>query len=428
MSLTERGFFMRRVCSGFFLCALTWFLAGCGQLSPSIGSMSKAYQAVIERTERDSTLLNIVRASKSYPLSFVTIPSITGSGSAVETVGLTGNLIATTPNSAIGFISPTVGSGYAPALSLSLSSGFTFTQSSLDNAAFAKAFGAVVPLEMVQTALSQALAVADGSGPVELVLSLLIDSIEVTDSAGRTRVLRNNPLFNGYPDFQNELRQMIHLGLKVEHLSREVPFGGPMSGTQINEMMFKFFDAQDNKKLSVRRTSKMGREDGFQVYQAVSTSRFCFNRSEHAAEATRIYGARAVCDDPVDSKELLTSAKKSTTTQQVAIKVRSAREIFLFLGNVLAAQQLDPPVYSSIRGRDGSKTNDTNTTDIPILIVKKNQRSINPFVETEYEGDIYTIPSENAGLSTKTLSLLQNLLMVAKVPGAIPAAPSVLIK
>ena len=419
---------MRRVCSGFFLCALTWVLAGCGQLSPSIGSMSKAYQAVVERTERDSTLLNIIRASKSYPLSFVTIPSITGSGSAVETVGLTGNLIATTPNSAIGFISPTVGSGYAPALSISLSSGFTFTQSSLDNSVFVKAFGATVPLEMIRTALAQALAAAEGSGPVELVLSLLIDSIEVTDSAGSTRVLRNNPLFNGYLDFQNELRQMIRLGLTVEQLSREVPFGGPMSGAQINEMMFKFFDAQDNKKLSVRRISQMGREDGFQVYQAVSTSRFCFNRSEHVAEAMRMYGARAVCDDPIDSKEMLTSAKKSMTTQQVAIKVRSAREIFIFLGNVLAAQQLDPPVYSSIRGRDGSKTNYTNTTDIPILIVKKNQRSLNPFIETEYEGDSYTIPSENAGLSTRTISLLQNFLMVAKVPGAIPAAPSVLIK
>lgn len=419
---------MRRICSGFFLFAFTWILAGCGQLTPSIGTMSKAYQTVIERTERDSTLLNIVRASKSYPLNFVTIPSITGSGSAVETVGLTGNLIATTPSSAIGFISPGIGSGYTPGLSIALSSGFTFTQSSLDNAAFAKAFGATLPLDMVQTALAQAQAVAEGSGPEELVLSLLIDSIELTDSAGRTRILRNNPLFNGYLDFQNELRQMIHLGLKVENFSREVPFGGPMSGTQINEIMFKFFDAQNNMKLSVRRTSKMGREDDFQVYQEVHTSRFCFNRTEHSAQATRLYGAQAVCHDPTDTKDLLTRTKKTMTSQQVVMKVRSVREIFIFLGNVLAAQQLDPPIYSSVLGRDGSRTNDQKTTHIPILVVKKNQRLLKPFVETEYEGDTYTIPSENAGLSTKTVSMLQNFLMVTKVPGAIPAAPSLLIK
>jgi hypothetical protein len=221
---------------------------------------------------------------------------------------------------------------------------------------------------------------------------------------------------------------MIHLGLKVENFSREVPFGGPMSGTQINEIMFKFFDAQNNMKLSVRRTSKMGREDDFQVYQEVHTSRFCFNRTEHSAQATRLYGAQAVCHDPTDTKDLLTRTKKTMTSQQVVMKVRSVREIFIFLGNVLAAQQLDPPIYSSVLGRDGSRTNDQKTTHIPILVVKKNQRLLKPFVETEYEGDTYTIPSENAGLSTKTVSMLQNFLMVTKVPGAIPAAPSLLIK
>ena len=428
MSPTNRSFFIRRICAGLFLFALTWVLVGCGQLSPNISSMSKAYQTVIEQSERDSALLNIVRASKSYPLSFVTIPSITGSGSAVETVGLTGNLIATTPNSAVGFISPTTGSAYTPGLSIALSRGFTFTQSSMDNAAFAKAFGTSVPLEMIKTTLVQALAAAEGSGPVELMLSLLIDSIELTDSAGRTRLLRNNPLFNGYLAFQNELRQMIHLGLTVEIVSQDLPFGGPMSGTQMNDIMFKFFDAQDNKKLSVRRISKAGREDGFQLYQAVNTSRFCFERTERLAEATRTYGAQAVCNNPINSKGLITSTKQSTTAQQVVINIRSAREIFIFLGKVLAAQHLDPPIYAGVLGNYGSGGNNQNAKEAPMLIVNKNQRSSKPFVETEYEGDIYTIPSENAGLSAVTMTLLQSVVTAAKVPGAIPAVPSVLIK
>lgn len=75
-------------------------LSGCGSLNKSsFRSMSTAYRELVEEYTNDSLLINVVRSSQDMPLSFLDIPSVTGSGSVSPGVsaGMTG--LSAQPNS-----------------------------------------------------------------------------------------------------------------------------------------------------------------------------------------------------------------------------------------------------------------------------------------------------------------------------------------
>jgi hypothetical protein len=46
----------------------------------------------------------------------------------------------------------------------------------------------------------------------------------------------------------------------------------------------------------------------------------------------------------------------------------------------------------------------------------------------EYDGDSYIIPAENNGYSALVIDVLSQFLNLNKIPGSIPASPSVLVK
>ena len=158
---------------------LSMMLGGCASVSPDFSDMSQSYQKSIEKYQNNNFLLNIVRSSKEMPLSFIDIPSVIGTGNITETAGLSGLIYSASPGSGLSGVFSAAGSNVAasytyPSLSLSLGRSFNFTQSSLANAQFQKEFLSIIPIETINFFARHHI-------PPELIFSLTIDSIEVSN-------------------------------------------------------------------------------------------------------------------------------------------------------------------------------------------------------------------------------------------------------
>lgn len=65
----------------------------------------------------------------------------------------------------------------------------------------------------------------------------------------------------------------------------------------------------------------------------------------------------------------------------------------------------------------------------PLLIVKENpETDIDSLVSMDYLGNRYVIPKYNSGFSREVLTILAQIVTLAKVSGSIPASPGVLIQ
>jgi hypothetical protein len=87
----------------FFLFCLVpvAMLQGCSVPGPNFTDMSQSYQSWLESYNGNSLLLNVVRASKHRPVSFLAIPSITGSGSLTEAGTIGANVLSNVPSSSV---------------------------------------------------------------------------------------------------------------------------------------------------------------------------------------------------------------------------------------------------------------------------------------------------------------------------------------
>ena len=65
-----------------------------------------------------------------------------------------------------------------------------------------------------------------------------------------------------------------------------------------------------------------------------------------------------------------------------------------------------------------------------MFVVEKNQGALasKPLISIDYAGDSYTVPASDENFSKEVIVILSQILSLAKVAGAIPASPAVLIK
>lgn len=421
---------MGKVSKAFAVSILPWALGGCGQLSPSFDDMSKTYQTALDKYDRSGLLLNVVRASKKLPLSFLSIPSITGTGSIGETAGVSANVVSAVPAAASGFLSPASGTYYTPTIGISLNRSFTFTQSSMDNAVFQKSFISEIPLTTIN-------AVANlPDNKRELIYSLIIDRLLVVEPNGATKRLINSPLEPEYEDFQNKLHELVEMGLSTEMLEYAEAVGTPMTASQVNDIMFKYLDVKDEKQLSMHEAiDPHSNKKIYQMYQSIKKARFCFEKTRHTKFVSAKYGPELICRDKLDTKTEDISAtinpkQTDKNEHELGITIRSTAGIFTYLGNVLNSQASSEPKIPMLWSKETIKDGKTipSQKDTPILIIQKNRPAGRIFAEIDFEGDSYYIPTENAGHSTQVMSLLTGIIALNKVPGAIPQSPTVLIK
>lgn len=413
-------------------------LTSCSSVSPDFSDMSQTYQKAIEKYQNNNLLLNVVRSSKSMPLSFLDIPNVIGTGSISETAGLSGLFISAQPSSLGGLFSAagaTVGaSSLSPSLGLSLGRSFNFTQSSLQNAQFEKEFLSTIPVETIHF-------FAKNHIPRELVFSLTVAGIEVQTPDGNATVLYNNPTSADFPKFQAYLRRLIDYGLSTEILSVDTPMGPAMDvkklGPAIAGTILEYVRAKKAEQVDFKPVSDKT-PDMYQFSQQSKVARICFLPTKNTKEVIEEFGESMFCQNPLGTKQQKKETLGVTGTlnpniskTSLAFQIRSNRDIYQYLGQALLAQQQQNPRMTYLQTPTMSQLGQKQPEDlmVPLIVINKNP----PFGSKslafiEYDGDIYSIPSENNGYSAMVVDVLSQFLNLNKIPGSIPASPAVLVK
>jgi hypothetical protein len=418
---------MRKFCL-LGMAAVVAVLSGCGSTnSTTFRSMSAAYREVVEAYSNDNILINVVRASQKMPVSFLDIPSIMGTGNVSANAGVTAtaNSISTMSNT----VTPNVG--------LTVSGGYTFTQSSLDNATFMKPFLSAIQPEIVGY-LS-----ANQAAPKSVLYSLVIDSIDVvTDKKDVIASFVNDPSKEDYLSFQRVLYVLVAAGLSVEPTFMKVPQSPVMDEATMRASM-GMFTAALASGITVDEIATPGRPKRYQLVRLLPQFRMCLNRTDGqilfgdslaaSMYCTQTFKARAPSRTATELGKLLSGLGSQTYKDlSISIKLRSTRNVFDFLGQIVSMQDSEKPTIVKIFNPEALEAKPNSTVEdfppVPLFIVHKNQRLANTLTALEYRGATYSIPDDSNSFSREVMVLLSQLLTLNKIAGSIPPSPSVLVK
>jgi hypothetical protein len=398
-------------------------LAGCSIPNPKMDDMAAEYQGTIEQYNFNNILLNIVRGSNNLPLSFLDIPSIIGTGnfsagtgaSSFTAANLSGSIINGSTSSLM--LNP----------SITVSNSFNYTQSSLDNAAFQNGFNGVIPLTTVNFFKTSNM-------PPELVISLLVNSIDLVSADGQVEKVINSPGLDSFPKFQAIAKLMVKYGLTTQITNAEIPNGPKLTEAQATTTLNALIASKELGKLQMKYFPGSGKEKPY--YQLVTVTQMatmCLAETPYVQEIISKYGDQYFCAKPVanpsdQSKHLGIS---STNTPEkgktsIAINIRSNRDIYQYLGQILKIQTTNPNIQVVV---DPSYiVQGTVGKPLPIIVVKKNESVSKPLAKISYRGDTYVIPSEDNGYTALVINMMAQLLNLNKVSGSIPPSPAVLVK
>lgn len=416
-------------------------LSGCGMTgSTSFRDMSTAYREVLEDYGNDNILLNIVRTSESMPVSFLDMPNVIGSGSIAAGGSVGATIISANPATVPGFFSGALGSSVAPSATLSASSAFNFTQSSLDNSSFMTAFLSELKPEAIQSLTNNTI------GPKSILYTLAIDSLELRNSSNKT-VARfvNDPFSPEYPKFQEALYRLIKGGLGTEVTMQQIPLSAPMSMETVNQNMRAMVEAYAQPGVMLLPATLPNGKAGYALNRIMPAARMCLNRQPDQEEFQDKFTSGAFCaigvpGAPMGSVSTAPSPEQKTADKNketLVIKLRSTRNIFDFLGALTILQQGANPKYVTIKtsgelgvatATDLSAAQSADNGAMPLFVINKNKSfGGRTLASVNYRGNSYSIPDENSGASRQVIVLLSQILTLNKVPGSIPASPAVLI-
>lgn len=406
-----------------FILATT--LSGCASIDPDFKEMSSAYSIIVEKYNNDNVLLNIVRASKSMPLGFLDIPSVIGTGSVSTSAGLSASIFSANPASVTGLFSAGTAvagtaSSYSPSTSLSLNRSFNFTQSSLDNAQFMRGFLTELTPDTIHFFTKRHI-------PTELLYTMVIESIEAVRPDGEKQVYDNNPLLPSYPEFQQLLYGLIDLGLSSETVIQKINFGPPMDGAELYKTIAPIVNL--SKDGFLLETVKIDGKDRYQITKTLPVARICFKQNKFSATVESLYSGSIFCAAPGVTPNSNAAKLKGTNDKKTTliINIRSTRNVFDFLGQVLNAQLNQKDPYVVMLRPTGPYTQGADVS-LPMLKILKDSGNSPASAAITYDGNSYAIPKNEAGYSNMVLDILSQLLTLNKIPGSIPASPAVLIR
>jgi hypothetical protein len=412
---------------------LTALLTGCAGMtgSTSFSAMSSAYREVLEQYGNDNILLNVVRSSKSMPVSFLDMPSVVGSGNVSNSANLNLSIAAKNPGSLPGFFSAAPGSGSSTGASLSVSNSFNFTQSSLDNSNFMVSFLSDMKPEVVAN-------LYNSQSNRSVIFSLVIESIELHDPSGAIASrFENNPYSPDYEKFQLALYSLVRGGLDVEQTVASMPLSAPMDAAEVNRNLMAIAAATAIPGTVLMPAQLANGTPGFQLAKMAPSAQICLSKV-YADEILPFKlnpssYCKSILGGGVSKTE--TDTKVSTDDRParlLVLKLRSVSNVFEFLGAVVNLQNQEKPVYVKIVpdiALDPKATKEEILSKAtPLLLVNKGAPKGVPVASVKYQGEEYSIPKDSLGYSNQVLVLVSQMLTLTKVPGSIPLSPAVLLK
>ena len=404
-----------------------WFVAllgGCSStLTPEFGQMSSKYANTLEQYQINMIFQNIIRSADNRPVSFLDMPTINGSGSIGVSPSVSGlfsggaipyNASYNAIQGGLSYVTPSAG--------LTLNNTFNFTQSSLDNALFWKGYLNELPVETVKYFEHNHI-------PKEVFLSLVVDEIQIIQPNGNTQTFINNPLRPDYPEFLKQLYTLIDEGVGATLVPTIQEIGPPMSlehfRPKFGEKGLEFLKASGITLRKVDGSQKYM----FQPIQMSKQYKLCIATNKYENYIAQQYVKGLYCQETL-AEEIRKQDPVKLKQPRLNIRIRSTNNVFEFLGQVVKAQLSEKPylvTLSPTATTFNSKTDKLN--QYALLVVDKDKPTKKPFAAIEgLDGDVYSIPSENNGYSALSIKLLAQLMSLQKIPGSIPASPSVLLK
>lgn len=424
--------FTNKILISSLLC--TTILSGCAGLtgSTSFGAMSSAYREVLEQYSNDNILLNVVRSAKSMPVSFLDMPSVMGSGNVSNGANLNLSLLATDPGSLSGFLSPALGSGSATGASLSVSNSFNFTQSSLDNSNFMVSFLTNMRPDVIANLTNSQ------SSSKSVLYSLAIESFEWQDTSGAvSHKFVNDPFSPDFENFQLALYTLVRGGLDVEQSVSAMPISTPMDASEVNKNLMAIAAATAQPGVMLVPIPLPNGLSGFQLVKMAPNARLCVREEQADVLLPVKLSASSYCKTILEKVAPGGNTTKSQSsdnrpTGSLIIKLRSARNVFDFLGAVVNLQNQDVPKYVKVVGDSYLDPKATKEQILakgtPLFLVTKGPVKGVPLATVKYQGEDYSIPKDSNSYSNQVLVLVSQMLTLTKVPGSIPLSPAVLVR
>jgi hypothetical protein len=167
----------------------------------------------------------------------------------------------------------------------------------------------------------------------------------------------------------------------------------------------------------------------FQPIQVSKTYKICINTNQYQNFVREEFGDAIFCQETL-AQELKKPSPLKESQPKVEIRIRSTNNIFEFLGQVVKAQLADPPYMLTLPPTATTfNSNKKTLNEYALLVVDKDKPQPRPFSSIEgLDGSVYSIPSQNNGYSPLAIKLLSQFMSLQKIPGSIPASPSVLLK
>ena len=195
--------------------------------------------------------------------------------------------------------------------------------------------------------------------------------------------------------------------------------------------------------VTVDEINTPGRPKKYRLIRLMAQSKLCLNKTDGEVLFGQSLSPTMYCQQQFKSHVASRTATALSSLLQgnqdrtqknmlVNIKLRSTRNVFDFLGEVVALQNAEKPTIVKMFNPDllnaGPNVNLADYPPVPLFVVRKNERLSNTFTSLSYRGDTYALPDDSASFTKDVMVLLSQLLTLNKISGSIPPSPAVLVK
>jgi hypothetical protein len=436
---------MRRL----FVCALPIpLLVGCAVIDSNIGERVIGVNFSLDRAASDTVLTNILRASESQSLTFVSISKISGTQSVTLKNGL-----------------PTF--NFGPDLTVAQKQ-FVFGNNTVDNLAngsfdvgllvsrdFTKGLLAEIGLEELELFIRQ-------GASRELVFNLAVEAFvyEIPDpkrpDSFITEILANEPRHTSFDDFRRTVAELVRFGFTLESRQEKNDLydKDDKSGSQprivvrsqfcfdptLNRPRYPFPerwrcggvwkntrpavtqpgppDTQGRAKNAQRGDRKDKPKEGRQPSAAKTAASTAKPNEKTILAPAPPSIAKKLSDQGIriDPRAVTGAAP---ILYRVTVRVRSIQGAFTYLGRLVAEDRMrdvlvleEPDLIEGRRSR--------------LLQIERDSKR-NCFSSVRFNGESYCVPAEASANTKRTFAIMSQLINLKTSPGDIPFTPTVRI-
>ncbi len=394
-------------------------LAGCAQLGPNpdFSSWVVGYNKSVEQAQNQSMLLNVLRAGDNMPLYFMGTQVVRGTGSSSVSGSIGGSQSLTWNQQNFGNTKNAT-LGLTPNLSISVGRDFNFDVAVADTAEFQTAILTPMKEDVMHFYTQQGL-------PAELLYHLLVQKIRVTEN-GHQKTYENNPLSESYGEFIDILSKMLGLGLTTQAMTDPMPVGP----------VYRNPDLRGLAAVAQAGAIMIPSVGGYQAALMRPIASFCFDPSVKG-NVERL-PASVLCSTPDQGARQGAPGLRRVQFENssVYVQLRSTKEIFNYLGELVLRAQMDPnekPLQlvtpaSLAYLRNGPCSQEKDKYCHSLFRLHNNVSSADGSVAVEYNGKNYGIRANDGTFSALVLSVLVQTMNLNKSVNSIPLTTTTIVR